>query len=98
MQKKVTLQTEESPIAFGGRARINKSVLEQLNVEEGNLVVVSSEDKDILVSIYSDEMIDEGKIKLRKNDLKKLKVDEDKYVEIKEHQSYLQKSFLDNLL
>ncbi len=98
MLTELTLQAVESPIQFGGRARVNKSVLEQMEVDEGDLVVVSSDNKDILVTIFSDDMIDEDKIKLRKDDLNKLKISEEKDVKLQKHQSFLDKDFLDNLL
>ncbi|MGM0509861.1 MAG: hypothetical protein ACQESD_01870 [Thermoplasmatota archaeon] len=98
MLTEVTLQTVGSPVQFGGRARVNKDILEQLEVDEGDLVVVSSDNKDILVSLFSDELMDEDKIKLRKDDLRKLKTSEEKNVTLRKHQSFLNKNFLDNLL
>jgi len=98
MLTEVSLQTVESPVQFGGRARVNKAILEQLEVDEGDLVVVSSDNKDILVSLFSDELMDDDKIKLRKDDLRKLKTSEEKNVTLRKHQSFLDKNFLDNLL
>jgi len=85
------LEVESSPVEAGGRVRVNKDILEDLEVKEGELLVVSSKNKDILVSVYSDEMIDERKINIRVKDRDKLQVEEGDEVTIRKHTSLLNK-------
>lgn len=89
MTNDLTLRVEESPVKSGGRSRINRKTLEKLNITEGESVVLRSNHKDILVTIFSDNLIDEGEIKIRQQDLKKLSVKEGDEIKIKKHQSLL---------
>jgi len=91
MTKRLTLRVEESPVESGGRVRVNKGDIKDHDIQEGDLIVVSSEKKDILVSIYTDEMIEEGRISIRVEDRKKLKVGEGDEVEIRKHEKLLNK-------
>ncbi|UCH88702.1 MAG: hypothetical protein JSV49_10690 [Thermoplasmata archaeon] len=68
------LQVKESPIAKSGVSRIHISVLENLGIEVGNTIVVSSDNGSILVHVYADTLIEENKISLRPADRKKLGV------------------------
>jgi len=86
-----TLFVEESPIRSGGRVRVNIEVLKRLEVKTGDLVVISSDKRDILVKIYGDDLIDEDKIKIRVSDVKKLGVEEDEEVSVRKHQKLLTK-------
>jgi len=85
------LVVEKSPIESGGRARVNSTILEKLGVSSGDLVVVSSDKKDILITIFGDDLIDEGKIRLREFDVEKLAVVEDEEVSVKKHKTLLTK-------
>lgn len=89
MKSDINLRVEESPVKSGGRSRINQKTLEKLNIAEGESVVLRSNHKDILVTIYSDDLIEEGGIKVRQQDLKKLSVKEGDEIKIKKHQSLL---------
>ena len=89
MSNSDSLEVQESPVQFGGRARVNKNTLDSKNLQEGASIVISSESKDILVNIYSDNLIKDGMIKLRGEDRKKLNVKEGDKVYIKEHQTLL---------
>ncbi|MFP3871745.1 MAG: hypothetical protein ACLFVL_02570 [Candidatus Aenigmatarchaeota archaeon] len=91
MTEQLRLEVENSPIEAGGRVRIDKDTLEELNVVEGELIVVSSKNKDILVSVYSDEMMEKGKISIRVKDRKKLEVEEGDGVDVREHKNLLHK-------
>ncbi|MFP4001590.1 MAG: hypothetical protein ACLFSM_02795 [Thermoplasmata archaeon] len=86
-----TLTVEESPIKAGGRARISNEVLEDLKIDSGQQVVISSRRKDILVKIYGDNLVDKGKIRLRSLDYKKLDVVEGDEVKVKDHKKLLTK-------
>jgi len=85
------LEVENSPIESGGRARVNEEIMKEAELEDGQMIVVSSENKDILVSAYSDYMIEREKISLRVNDRKKLGVQEGDKVTVREHKKLLQK-------
>ena len=98
MNEEITLRVVSSPIKFGGRARINEKTLSDTGMEDGTLVVISSERRDILVSVFSDGLIEEGFISLREEDLRKLGVKEGAKVTMREHSRLLKKKTLDNLL
>ncbi len=89
MTESLILEVEKSPVRSGGRVRVNKEDIEGLEIDDGDLIVVSSKEKDILVSIYTDEMIENGKISIREEDRKKLKVEEGDDVEIRKHKKLL---------
>ena len=85
------MTVQRSPVKFGGRARTSKDILNELDITEGDLILIRSEKKDVLVSLYYDDIMENGKIKLREEDLKKLGVDEGDLVTIKKHHSLLNK-------
>ncbi|MFW5928283.1 MAG: hypothetical protein ACOCSL_03685 [Thermoplasmatota archaeon] len=89
MSSNLALIVEESPVKSGGRSRVNLDTLKQMDLNEGELVVLSSSKKDILVTLYSDKLISYGKIKVRKQDAKKLGVKEGDEIRIKQHQNLL---------
>ncbi len=98
MSGSLNLNVEESPVTMGGRARINKNNLAKLGIKEGSLVVLSSEEKDILVNIYSDQLVDEGSVVIRKEDMKKLITAEGCSVKVRPHSKVLKSKPLDKLL
>jgi len=85
------LVVEKSPIESGGRARVNNEVLDELEITSGDLVVISSDKKDILVNLFGDDLVDEGKIILRVLDVEKLAVSEEDEVSVKKHTKFLKK-------
>lgn len=89
MSNHLTLKVEESPVKSGGRSRVSRQTLQELNLGEGELVVLSSNKKDILVTLYCDNLIRNGQIKIRQQDLRKLGVKEGDEVKLKQHQSLL---------
>lgn len=91
MTELAELEVENSPIEAGGRARVNEELMKEAELEDGQMIVVSSENKDILVSAYSDYMIEREKISLRGKDRKKLGVQEGDKVTVREHKKLLQK-------
>lgn len=91
MEEKNELTVQKSPVKFGGRARINKDVLEKLDITKGDTILVRSKSKDILVSLYYDGFMKDKNIKLREEDMKKLGVEEGDKVVIKEHHNLLNK-------
>ncbi|MBS3816100.1 MAG: hypothetical protein KGY76_00875 [Candidatus Thermoplasmatota archaeon] len=91
MKEEITLKVKKSPVESGGRVRVNNSIIEDLDMEDGDLIVVSSKNKDVLVSAYSDEMIEEDNISIRVKDRKKLGVEEEDEVEVRKHEKLLNK-------
>ncbi|MFW5945546.1 MAG: hypothetical protein ACOCSJ_01710 [Candidatus Natronoplasma sp.] len=85
------LVVEKSPVEAGGRARVNSAILDELEITRGDLTVVSSDKKDILVTVFGDDLVDEGRIRLRVNDMDKLGVEEDEEVSVKKHKKFLTK-------
>jgi formylmethanofuran dehydrogenase subunit D len=72
---KIELEVKESPIeGKDGVARISDDVLAKIGAEEGHSIVVASESKELLITIYADQMIEPNKISLRPGDRKKLSV------------------------
>ena len=89
MSSDLTLKVEESPVKSGGRSRVSRETLKNMNLTEGELVVLRSNKKDVLVTLYGDNLIDDGKIKIRKQDTRKLGVKEGDEIKIKQHQNLL---------
>ncbi len=91
MTNGLILIVTESRVKSGGRVRVNDEDVEDQEINDGELIVVSSEKKDILVSIYTDDMIKKGRISIRGHDRKKLKVEEGDEVDIRKHEKLLNK-------
>lgn len=85
------LVVETSPVRSTGRARVNSEVLDKLDISSGELAVVSTDKKDILLSLFGDNLIEEGKIKLRILDAEKLGTEEGEEIKIRKHQKLLKK-------
>lgn len=98
MEEKLYLSAEESPVSMGGRARISMGNLKALGITEGSKVVISSERKDILVNVYSDELVEEDCIIIRGDDIQKLSIEEGEKVRIRTHRSLIKHKLLDKLL
>ncbi len=98
MLDNLTLQAKESPVKFRGRARINQKNLDDIGISEGSLAVLSSNEKDILINIFSDELVDEKNIIIRGEDMRKLGISEGGSVKIRVHSRILKPKALDNLL
>ncbi len=96
----VTLTVKKSKIKAGGLARLHcddmavlleTETCEEIEAEEvdekGDLIVVSIDDKHILVKAFHDTMMDEGTITLRPGDIEKLDSDEGDEVEVYLHKT-----------
>ncbi len=91
MTKEKVLTVDRSPVKVGGRARVNPNTIEELNLDEGELAIVSSKTKDILVSAFSDNFVDDGGIMLREQDINKLNISKGDKVNLRKHESILTK-------
>ncbi len=76
------LKVEKSSIGIGGRARVRTSVFDELGLSDGDPLTVAFEDKGIVVEGYSDDLIKEGYIRLRRKDIERLDIYEDDIVKI----------------
>lgn len=91
MAKEKVLKVDNSPVKVGGRARVSTDTIKELELKEGDLAIVSSQSKDILVSTFSDKFVNDGEIMLRGQDLEKLNVSKGDNVTLRKHQSILTK-------
>jgi formylmethanofuran dehydrogenase subunit D len=83
-KNKISLEVEESPIkGEDGIARINNDIIKKLGVDEGKRVEVSFESESILLTIYTDKIIDKNKISIREGDREKLGVSKGNKVRLK---------------
>lgn len=85
----IELVVKESSIeGEDGVARISDDVLGKLEAEEGHSVIVKSEKKELLLTIYADKMMETNKISLRSGDRKRLSVDGGDKVILSPHKSF----------
>ncbi len=98
MPTSVELKVEKSVIKFGGSARVNTTVINELGIKDGELAVIRSDNQDILVNLFSDSLIEEDCIKLREADMNNLSITSGAMVEVMAHQSLLKKGLTDKFL
>lgn len=79
------LTVKKSAVKGEGIARIHEAVLGSLTIQSGENVVVSSNTKSILVTVFVDTLIGENDIRLRENDMKKLGVKKGDYINVEKH-------------
>ena len=72
----VKLRVKMSPISGSGIARVNRKVLKMGDFVEGKPLSVENGDRTRVMRLVADEIMDKGKISLRKKDMEKLKVKE----------------------
>lgn len=78
----VQLKIKKSVIGKGGRARIAEPSFEEIGVEEGDLVVIESDDRTVLVEAYSDIIVEDGYIRVRYTDMERLEVLEEDTISV----------------
>ncbi len=98
MPKSVDLIVEPSLVKIQGTARVNTKIMRELGLDDRDLAVIRSERRDILVNIFSDPLIENGYIKLREGDMKRLGVEGGENVKMMTHQSLLKRGLTDNFL
>jgi len=79
------LTVKKSAVKGEGIARIHESVLGSLTIQSGENVVVSSNTKSILVTVFGDTLIGKNDVRLRENDMKKLGVKKGDYINVKNY-------------
>jgi len=73
----VKLKVKKSPIRIGGSIRVHDSILKELGCEEKDQVVLmNDDDKQILNTIYADELVAKDTVILRTESMKDLDVKE----------------------
>ncbi|MFO8109603.1 MAG: hypothetical protein R6U17_03640 [Thermoplasmata archaeon] len=98
MPPPVELKVKPSVVRIGGTARTDNDTMKTLMMNDGELAVISSEKKDILVNLFADSLIESGCIKLREGDMKKLSVNSGDMVRVRAHENLLSKGLIDKLL
>lgn len=68
------MTVKKSAVKGEGIARIHDAALGSLTIQSGENIVVSSDTKSILVTMFGDTLIGKDDIRLRENDMKKLGV------------------------
>ncbi len=77
MNPKVKLKVKKSPIRFEGSVRVHDSILNKLGCEEKDqIVLMNDDDKQILNTIYADELVAKDTVILRTEAMEDLDVKE----------------------
>lgn len=74
--KVIRLKVQKSPVKMAGSCRIHESVLEGIGCERKEQIAVSAGGKTILCTLFADDLVPNGAIKLRSADMKNLGVDD----------------------
>lgn len=74
--KVFSLRVKMSPISGSGIARINRLHLRNTELEEGKPVMIMNGDRKRIMRLVADEMMERGKISIRRKDMDKLRVSE----------------------
>ncbi|MFP3871523.1 MAG: hypothetical protein ACOCTR_01315 [Candidatus Natronoplasma sp.] len=82
----VKLKVEKSSVSKKGRTRLCQEAFESLGLKPGDDIVVSSEEKSITLAAFTDDMVEEDTIYLRKGDLNNLEVKVGDKVMVSPHQ------------
>lgn len=73
----VKLKVKESPVRFGGSVRVHDSILTKLGCEEKDQIVLMNDDeKQILNTIYADDLVAKDTVILRTEAMEDLDVKE----------------------
>ena len=74
--KVLELKVAKSVIKVDGTCRVHDSVLPDLGMEEKDQLTIHFEDEAVLCTLYADDLVPKGTIKLRGEDMKRLGVSE----------------------
>lgn len=85
-------------VKIGGSARVHTKSMSALGIRDGELAVIRSDKRDILVNLFSDTMVEEGCIKLREGDMEKLSVVSGAVINVMGHEGLLKRGLMDKLL
>lgn len=81
----IKMTVKKSPVGFTGSMRVNDSVLKKLGCEEKDQIVVIKGDKEILRTIFADDLVSENVVILRTKAMKDLGVEEGDEVTLRMH-------------
>ncbi|MBS3817416.1 MAG: hypothetical protein KGY76_07635 [Candidatus Thermoplasmatota archaeon] len=87
----VELEVKKSKIKREGKTRICKDAFENLNLEPGDEIVVSKGEESVVLSAFTDELVEEKTIHMRKKDLTRLEVDPADTVSVEPYHSISEK-------
>jgi hypothetical protein len=74
--KVIELKVHKSPIRMAGSCRIHESVIEGIGCERKQQIAVSAGGRTILCTLFADDLVPMGAIKLRSTDMKNLGVED----------------------
>ncbi|MEF8873338.1 MAG: hypothetical protein V5A88_01560 [Candidatus Thermoplasmatota archaeon] len=91
IENSVELEVKKSTIDKKGRTRMSKKAFESLELQPGDEIVVSSKEKSITLAAFTDDLVEEGTIHLRKGDIERLGVEEKNKVLVSLHNPITEK-------
>lgn len=80
--KVIELKVQKSPIKMAGSCRIHESTLEGIGCERKQQIAVSAGGRTILCTLFADDLVPNGAIKLRSADMKNLGVEDGAMVSV----------------
>ncbi len=83
----VELKVKKSRVSKGGRTRLCKDAFDELELHDGDDIVVKSDEKSVAVKAFSDDLVEKDHVYLRKDDMNRLDVKEEDTVTVLPHQS-----------
>lgn len=87
----IELKVEESKINRGGRTRVCPEAFAELETDTGKKIVVSSGEESILLTAFTDDLVEENTIYLREKDMSRLNVVPGDTVSVSSYQSVPEK-------
>ncbi len=87
----IELEVKKSSISKEGRTRMCKKAFEYLEIKPGDEIVVSSKENSISLAAFTDDLVEEDTIYLRKGDIERLEVKEKDKVLISTHEPITEK-------
>jgi hypothetical protein len=89
----IGLKVKVRAVPSRGRARVHESVLEMLEIEQGDHIDLYSapDAKPMTVSVYADAMVDKGIIRMDTGDVEKLGLREESVVTAKKTPTFTEK-------
>lgn len=87
----VELKVKKSRVTKGGRTRLCKDAFDELELHDGDDIVVTSDEKSVAVKAFSDDLVEKDHIYLRKDEMNQLKVKEEDIVTVSPHQAISEK-------
>ena len=78
----ISLTAKRCAIPGVGIGRIHERNLEPLSLKSGDHIIVKGQDNSIIIKVFADSLIGENDIRLREDDLKRLKIKKNEQVKV----------------